>query len=462
VFRTTVHKLRWPLVAAGAAALSLLVSSAGATVAGDPFKLGVTNTINLTTSLSGNTQPAQLKVTNANAGGYALWAQNTGGGPALLAAVNPSVAPLAVNSNVKVANLNADLLDGFDSTAFWKLAGNAGTTPGTHFLGTSDNQALELKVNGARALRLEPKVTSPNVIGGFSGNAVTGGAYGATIGGGGRAGAAQTVSAPYATIAGGFFNTASGPSSTVTGGVHNTASGATSTVAGGISNTASGIGSTVAGGYGNTASGEGSAVAGGYSNTASGLYSAVAGGNLNTASGTASFAAGTQAKATQNGSFVWGDNTSTDLTSPAVNTFTVRASGGIWLGTTSSASIPAGRFINTSTGGYLSTGGAWTNFSDRAHKRDFRPINRQSVLQKVARMPLSSWSYKAEQPAVRHIGPTAQDFYAAFGLGLDDKHIGTIDEGGVALAAIQGLYRQNQALQARVAKLEQQVAKLSH
>jgi hypothetical protein len=59
----------------------------------------------------------------------------------------------------------------------------------------------------------------------------------------------------------------------------------------------------------------------------------------------------------------------------------------------------------------------------------------------------------------------AQDFYKAFGLGLDDKHITTIDEGGVALAAIQGLYRQNQALRrqnrslnARLTRLERAVA----
>ena len=47
----------------------------------------------------------------------------------------------------------------------------------------------------------------------------------------------------------------------------------------------------------------------------------------------------------------------------------------------------------------------------------------------------------------KDIGPMAQDFYKAFGLGLDNKHITTIDEGGVALAAIQGLYRQNRALE---------------
>jgi chromosome segregation ATPase len=33
----------------------------------------------------------------------------------------------------------------------------------------------------------------------------------------------------------------------------------------------------------------------------------------------------------------------------------------------------------------------------------------------------------------------AQDFQAAFHLSADDKHISVVDEGGVALAAIQGL-----------------------
>ena len=88
---------------------------------------------------------------------------------------------------------------------------------------------------------------------------------------------------------------------------------------------------------------------------------------------------------------------------------------------------------------------------------------------------ITSWSYKAESPSVRHIGPMAQDFYSAFGLGLDGKHITTIDEGGVALAAIQGLYRQNRALQrqnaglrsenkvqnTRLSRLERQLASLS-
>jgi hypothetical protein len=66
----------------------------------------------------------------------------------------------------------------------WGRTGNAGTTPGTNFLGTTDNNAFEVKVNNARALRIEPGST-PNVIGGHSSNTVTSGVVAATIGGGG-------------------------------------------------------------------------------------------------------------------------------------------------------------------------------------------------------------------------------------------------------------------------------------
>ena len=64
-------------------------------------------------------------------------------------------------------------------------------------------------MNGARALRLEPNATSPNVIGGYSGNTVTGGVAGATIGGGGPAGRSNQVAAIYGTVGGGLGNTAS-------------------------------------------------------------------------------------------------------------------------------------------------------------------------------------------------------------------------------------------------------------
>jgi hypothetical protein len=469
----------------GALAVTLAVGTATALAGsgvGGVFNLGETNTVSATSILTGATAGSQLKVVNNSADAAAT---------ALDLSVVSGRAPFKVNSSSKVTNLNADLLDSRDSTyflpktgtaanssklgglaptAFWKTSGNAGTAPGTNFLGTTDHQALELKVNGQRALRLEPAenqdfVINPNIVGGFPGNSVDPGQSGSVIAGGGIfvwAESGNHVSGSFDVIGGGADNTAGGYFSTVTGGHGNTAGGWASTVAGGLGNTASNNSDTVAGGQGNTASGTSSTVAGGYSNKASGGASTVPGGSDNTAGGDYSFAAGLRAKATQPGSFVWGDNTITDLTSPAANTFTVRASGGIWLGTTSSPSIPAGRFINTSTGGYLSTAGIWTNASDRALKHDFRPLNRRSVLEKVARMPITSWSYKAESPSLRHIGPMAQDFYKAFGLGQDDKHIGTVDEGGVALAAIQGLYRENQALKRQNKALNLRLTRLEH
>jgi hypothetical protein len=229
-----------------------------------------------------------------------------------------------------------------------------------------------------------------------------------------------------------------------------------------MENRAYGFRSVVAGGWDNVAEVDAATVGGGLGNYARGDNSTIPGGYLNLASGSNSFAAGTQANATKQGSFVWGDSASTDLISPAPNTFTVRASGGLWLGTTSTPSIPPGHFLETSTGGYLSSAGMWTDASDRALKHDVRPLDTRSVLEKVARMPITSWSYKAEKPSVRHIGPMAQDFYKAFGLGLDDKHIGTVDEGGVALAAIQGLYRQNQALRARLKAQNARLTRLEH
>lgn len=76
--------------------------------------------------------------------------------------------------------------------------------------------------------------------------------------------------------------------------------------------------------------------------------------------------------------------------------------------------------------------------SDRNAKRDLEPVNSRDVLEKVAALPLSTWSYIAD-PNVRHLGPMAQDFRAAFEVGQDEKSIATVDADGVALAAIQGL-----------------------
>ncbi len=94
--------------------------------------------------------------------------------------------------------------------------------------------------------------------------------------------------------------------------------------------------------------------------------------------------------------------------------------------------------------------------SDRNIKRDFEPVDDQAVLEAVARMPITTWSYKADDPSVRHMGPMAQDFKAAFGLGDTDKAYSPIDAHGAAFAAIQALYERMQAQDARIDRLEQE------
>jgi hypothetical protein len=336
-------------------------------------------------------------------------------------------------------------------------------------------------------------------VGGGLGNTISGTA--ATVGGGSfnTANGSQTivgggignmVSGNAATIGGGYYNIASGGDATLSGGNLNTASGNAATISGGHSNTASGTGSvvggggadgvivrgnqaqaaasTISGGYGNVisptgvyavigggrfnvASGQDAVVAGGANNTASGAASFAAGGYLNAAQGSASFAAGTQAKANHDGAFVWGDLNYSDFSSTAPNQFLVRASGGVTLYTNSAATV----------GARLAPGsGSWSSVSDRNMKANFQNVEGKDILARLNAIPIETWNYQAQNTAIRHIGPMAQDFYAAFGVGEDDTHISTVDADGVALAAIQGLYRQAQEKDQHIAELEARLARL--
>ena len=97
--------------------------------------------------------------------------------------------------------------------------------------------------------------------------------------------------------------------------------------------------------------------------------------------------------------------------------------------------------------------------SDRNAKENFIPVDNEAVLAKVAALPMARWNYKRDAKTIQHIGPMAQDFQAAFGLdGPDDKHISVVDEGGVALAAIQGL---NQKLEEKESTIQEQAAEIS-
>ncbi len=105
---------------------------------------------------------------------------------------------------------------------------------------------------------------------------------------------------------------------------------------------------------------------------------------------------------------------------------------------------------NESTGVSLAAGsGSWSSVSDRNVKSAVAPVDDAAILAKVASLPVTEWSYTAQGTAVRHVGPMAQDFRAAFGVGEDDHHIASIDEDGVALAAIKGLHAENQTPRAR-------------
>jgi hypothetical protein len=96
--------------------------------------------------------------------------------------------------------------------------------------------------------------------------------------------------------------------------------------------------------------------------------------------------------------------------------------------------------------------------SDRNVKERFDAIDLRAALAAVARLPIERWSYKGEP--VRHLGPMAQDFAAAFGLGADDRHIFPLDAAGVALAAIQGLHAVAQAQATRLDALERELTAL--
>jgi len=197
---------------------------------------------------------------------YALYAPSAGAAAsATLANSAATVAPNGVaNTSLQANAVTSDkIADGSVTSAdvaantFWSVTGNAGTTAGTHFLGTTDNQPLELRVNNAPALRLEPRPTSPSVIGGFGGNWVAAGSDGAVIGGGGSPDFPNAIFAHYGTIGGGWENTiqSGADSTTISGGTGNQVlSGAAyATVGGGIANRigTNAIGATIAGGDGN-------------------------------------------------------------------------------------------------------------------------------------------------------------------------------------------------------------------
>jgi len=293
---------------------------------------------------------------------------------------------------------------------------------------------------------------SAAVVGGNSNSAEGNSAF---VGGGSN----NSATGAYSVVGGGAYDTVSGNGSFIGAGDYeyvanclknpktcsgngNTVSGTDSFIGAGDQNTVSASEAFAGGGSDNTiaAQAEWGTIGGGHDNAVSGAYATIPGGSFNAASGLLSFAAGYHADATQTGSFVWSDYVagSSVVKDSAADQFVVRASGGTYVYSSE----------NLKSGVKLAAGsGTWASLSDRSAKTDIAPLDDASILAKVATLPVSSWRYKTEA-GVRHVGPMAQDFYAAFGVGEDDRHITSIDEDGVALAAIKALHRENLRLRA--------------
>jgi hypothetical protein len=123
-------------------------------------------------------------------------------------------------------------------------------------------------------------------------------------------------------------------------------------------------------------------------------------------------------------------------------------------------------FVGNTTNGNgarLTGGGVWTNGSSRSFKEAFTAIDVADVLDRVLQLSITRWRYRGGENAW-HLGPVAEDFRAAFGLGESEQYIGTVDADGVALAAIQGLHARSearaQALQQENEQLRESLAAL--
>jgi hypothetical protein len=218
-----------------------------------------------------------------------------------------------------LTNVNAVSLGGLAAGNFWQTAGNAGTTAGVNFLGTTDNQPMEIKVNGQRVLRVAPGSSAPNLIGGYAANtAGPDSVSGVTIAGGGQALGINQVDSSWGTVGGGYQNFIVNDSiggviaggvnnliglnsggAVISGGSGNFASASNSVVGGGKDNwiLAGATNSVIGGGIGNVDAGPNSFINGGENNQigTNGRYSVVAGGLANSVNGGRSTIAGGEA-----------------------------------------------------------------------------------------------------------------------------------------------------------------------
>jgi hypothetical protein len=342
-----------------------------------------------------------------------------------------------------------DTAFGYVSAALagWKTrAGTGSEDTAAVVVGGRDNRAMDKYSFVGGGWQNTASLAYGAVVGGFAN--WSNGAYATVVGGQGN-----QAMRDYATVGGGDNNYATGYAATVGGGSVNVAETSYATVGGGFLNDASGYSAAVSGGEDNEAAGLRATVGGGYSNRSSGAYSTVPGGAACYATGNHSFAAGTLARARGTGSFVWSDSCSIadSVSATGANQWRARARGGAWFYSN----------LGMTTGAYLAPGSnAWTSACDSVTKEDFREVDRQELLDKVAALRVRNYKMRDQDDGTRHIGPVAQDFHAAFGVGETDKGINMADADGVLLAAVQALYEQNQLQQAEIEGLKAELVRM--
>lgn len=287
----------------------------------------------------------------------------------------------------------------------------------------------------------------------------------------------------YPTISGGYGNRCSGDYSTIGGGYQNRGISVygSYTISGGYQNEIGGAGqyASVGGGYKNHAQGGKSVISGGGENYASGYASTICGGLTNRNLGRYSSIVGGESDTLENyvdysmafGKGVYVNNSYRVAFFDSVN------QGKLMLNCDSrnlnifNSVIQAGAPGGSGGGGaYLSTGGTWTNGSSRSFKDNFAAYHRDDLFRKISSMPLEFWEYRNSDE--RHIGPMAEDFSAAFDVGIiretdgqrENRYLAASDVAGVALAGVKELIQlvnelkeENQELKSRIEELETKV-----
>jgi len=458
--------------------------------------------------------PAPYAITAGNVVSGGLAAGTYGNALTLNNAANQISGSFAGNG-ASLSSVNASTLSGIASTGFWKTTGNAGTSPGANFIGTTDSAKLLLRgsfVGVNRSSQVSPQEyfgfdapAAPGDFGGMYINTTNGTSlpfYGYALNGGvyayhyvdGVDGfkwklAFGGIPVPPITAVPGNPYSSIGLGTTVPQGALHIYSANNPTVVRIQSSGTPGLGrmefvsnpqgdvnewrpgyiqSTDNGGFtGGLAfyvNGTGSGSKFGSNevmrivNGAVGINKTSPASALDASSG----ATGNGVQGTCNNpgsSGVYGEN----LTGGGYG-LAGRATGtGIAVyGDNSNASGWAAYF-----NGNVRITGTLNPSSDRNVKRDFQSVHPSEVLEKVAALNIQTWVYTNDPGGSRHLGPVAQDFRAAFGLGRDDKTIATVDADGVALAAIQGLNQkltekeaEIQRLKSRSSILEERIGRL--